>query len=71
MRVVSKLNGSVEVDLSNKSSGRGAYLCLRRECWEIGLKKDSLGRSLRTKISVEDYQRLLEHSRSFPKGDSG
>lgn len=71
VRIVSRPSGSVEIDLSKRSPGRGAYLCPRRECWELGLKKDRLGRSLRTKISSEDYQRLVEYSRTFPKGDSG
>lgn len=70
IRIISKLNGGVEVDISNKSPGRGAYLCPKQECWGIGLKKDRLGRALRTKLSLEDYQKLVEYSRSLPKGDS-
>lgn len=71
VRIVSKPSDGVEIDLSKKSPGRGAYLCPRQECWELGLKKDRLGRALRTKISSEDYQRLVEYSHSLSKGDSG
>ena len=70
IRIVSKLDGGVEVDLSNRSPGRGAYLCPRQECWEIGLKKDRLGRALKKRLSLEDYQKLSEYSRSLPKEDS-
>lgn len=70
IRVVSKLNTGVEVDFSSKSPGRGAYLCPKQECWEIGLKKNRLGHALRIKLSLEDCQKLVEYSRNLPKGES-
>lgn len=58
VRVVRTLEGTVEVDATGKRNGRGAYLCSRRECWEEALKKDRLGRALRTTISAEDRTKL-------------
>ena len=44
MRIVRTPNGAVEIDLTGKKPGRGAYLCRQRvECWEAApLKKDRL-----------------------------
>lgn len=68
VRVVVTSDGSVEVDFSGKKAGRGAYLCPRRECWELGIKKNRLGYALRTKISLENCQKLLEDCANLLKG---
>lgn len=39
LRVVRTPQGHVELDPGGKKSGRGAYLCARRSCWETALKK--------------------------------
>ena len=49
VRLVRIADGSVEVDTSGKKTGRGAYLCQARECWEAGLNREQLiqyGKSL-------------------------
>jgi predicted RNA-binding protein YlxR (DUF448 family) len=46
--------GTVEIDEGGKKSGRGAYLCRTRDCWDTALKKKSLEYSLKTAISLED-----------------
>lgn len=68
IRIVCTAEGEVEVDLSGKKSGRGAYLCPKQGCWELGLKKNRLGYALRTNMSLESHQRLLEYSAKLPKG---
>lgn len=65
VRVVRSLEGTVEVDLTGKKAGRGAYLCRRPECWEAGLKKDRLANALKTTLSKEDRQRLSEFAESL------
>ncbi len=65
MRVVRTVSGQVEVDLTGKKSGRGAYLCKRTDCWEKALQKSSLGRALKTEISPEDRDELLRYGRAF------
>ena len=42
LRVVRTPDGHVSLDPGGKKSGRGAYLCARRSCWEAGLKKHRL-----------------------------
>ncbi|MCL4369845.1 MAG: YlxR family protein [Chloroflexi bacterium] len=65
VRVVRTATGQVEVDLTGKKSGRGAYLCKNAECWEKALQKSSLSRALKTEISPEDRDDLLKHGRLF------
>ena len=60
VRIVRKPDGLVEVDLTGKKAGRGAYLCPRPECWEVALKKGRLDTALRTRLSADDRLRLSE-----------
>jgi len=60
-------NGTVQVDVSNKLSGRGAYLCPNRDCWEIGIRENRLDSSLRTKLGGDNRQALIDFSNKLPK----
>ena len=46
LRIVRAPDGTVSVDASGKSSGRGAYLCADGSCWAAALKKKSIERAL-------------------------
>ena len=50
----------VEVDLTGKKQGRGAYLCPNPECWETALKKGRIETALKTKLTPDDRLRLTE-----------
>ena len=65
VRLVRTVSGSVEIDPIGKVSGRGAYLCLDRECWEEGLKKTRLDRVLKCTVSPETRERLLAYSQGM------
>jgi len=58
IRLVRTENGTVEVDISGKKPGRGAYLCPNKVCWESALKKNRLEYALRTKLSDGNRQIL-------------
>ncbi len=62
VRVVRTVTGSVEVDPVGKVSGRGAYLCLDRKCWDEGLRKTRLERVLKCNVSSEARERLLAYA---------
>lgn len=47
----------VQVDLTGKMAGRGAYLHDRRSCWEKGLK-GSLAQALKTTLTDEEREKL-------------
>ncbi len=71
IRLVSSAARAIEIDLSGKKNGRGAYLCPARECWETGLKGNRLEYALRTKLTLENRQALIEYGRKLPeKGNS-
>jgi predicted RNA-binding protein YlxR (DUF448 family) len=59
----------IEIDLTGKLAGRGAYLHNLRSCWETGLK-GALNRALKTEISVDDRDRLAAFMESLPE-DTG
>lgn len=66
IRIVLTESGGVEIDPTGKRSGRGAYLCKAKPCWEAGLKKEHLDRALRTKIAVEDRRGLAQYGETLP-----
>lgn len=63
IRVVRTPEGRVEADPTGKRPGRGAYLCASAACWQQALKRDRLARSLKTTISPQDREALLEFGR--------
>jgi predicted RNA-binding protein YlxR (DUF448 family) len=61
IRLVRAENGVAEVDISGKKPGRGAYLCPKKVCWELVLKKNRLEYALRTELSDDNRQILIEY----------
>src|SRR5438552_235373 len=66
VRIVRTPQGTVEIDETGKKSGRGAYLCRARECWELALKKKALEYALKTAISLEDKATLQAYGAAQP-----
>ena len=60
IHLVRRHDGNVMVDTSGRILGRGAYLCPRRDCWEIGIRQNRLEYSLRTKFSSDNRQALID-----------
>ena len=71
VRVVRAPDGAVEVDPTGRANGRGAYVCEQRSCWEEALKKDRLGRALRTSVSAADRGALLAYAQQFEPATAG
>ena len=66
VRIVRTPLGDVQVDQGRrKISGRGAYLCGTRECWEQGLNRGRLEYSLKGKLAANDRERLQEFAKSL------
>ena len=59
IRIVRTPEGAVVVDPTGKIPGRGAYLCLSFLCWQRGVQKTSLERSLDITLSPQDRVQLL------------
>lgn len=60
LRVVRTPQGNIELDISGKKSGRGAYICPNIACWQKALKNKGFEKSLRAPIPVDIMQLLKE-----------
>ncbi len=58
VRVVRTPDGHVELDVSGKANGRGAYLCADPDCFEMARKRRRLDSALRVNLQDDDYARL-------------
>lgn len=68
IRIV-RLPEGIQVDLTGKQTGRGAYLHDRRSCWERGLK-GPLANALRIELTVSDRERILAFMATLKDEDS-
>jgi predicted RNA-binding protein YlxR (DUF448 family) len=64
VRVVRTTDGTVVVDPTGKRSGRGAYVCGVRECWDVALRRKALDRALKTELSRADREALASYQQS-------
>lgn len=71
IRVVRTPAGHIELDPTSKKSGRGAYVCARRSCWDIALKKGKLEREFETTLTDEDRAALESYYDSLPAEEPG
>jgi len=60
-RLVSTEDGIAEIDVLGRKPGRGAYLCTRKACWELALKRNRLDYALRTRLRDDNRQVLREY----------
>lgn len=66
IRVVRTPDGHILLDPTGKKSGRGAYLCARRSCWEPALRQGRLEREFEVAIPAEDRPALEAYLDSLP-----
>lgn len=58
LRIVKSKDGVIEVDLTGKKNGRGAYICKSEECLNKIIKSKRLERIFEQEISPELYESL-------------
>jgi uncharacterized protein len=58
VRIVRTPENTIELDVSGKKAGRGAYLCKVPECWKLVLDGNNLERTLKTKFTQEEREKL-------------
>lgn len=58
LRVVRMPDGIIDLDPTGKKSGRGAYICPRKECLQKAVKAKRLERALEHPISDEVWAKL-------------
>ena len=65
VRLVSVPGAGVQVDATGKKSGRGAYLCPARICWEKALQTGKLEHALRTSLKPENKEKLVNYAQGL------
>ena len=60
VRIVISPEGEISLDLTGKKSGRGAYICPDKGCFDKARKGKRLERALETKIPESVYDAMLE-----------
>ena len=70
IRVVRTPEGNFCLDRSGKMNGRGAYLCPKKECIELALKKGSLAKSFRTAVPAAIKEILTEEWKKIEEEDT-
>ena len=70
LRLVRTPEGRIEIDQTGKKTGRGAYLCRTRECWQTGLTKKGLDRALKIEIEAENRLELKNFGDTLPERDT-
>ncbi len=59
LRIVRSPEGEIDIDLTGKKSGRGAYLCMQEECLNKARKKKILEKHLKQKVPEEFFEKLF------------
>jgi len=60
MRVIKTAEDEIILDRTGKKNGRGAYLCVSKECLDMAIKRKGLERSLKTTIPEEVIGSLIK-----------
>lgn len=58
LRIVKSKDGIIEVDLTGKKNGRGAYICKSEECLNKLIKTKRLEKIFEKEISQELYESI-------------
>lgn len=66
MRVLRVEDGSIVLDMTGRKNGRGAYLCMNKECLLKARKNKGLERSFKMNIPQEIYENL---EKEFEEGE--
>ena len=65
-------SGGVDVDVTMRATGRGAYLCRKQTCWEQAASGSQLKSALRAELSEPSRERLRRFARGLADhGDTG
>lgn len=69
IRIVRTPAGEVRVDPTGKLSGRGAYLCANRSCWQVALEQGRLRQALKTGLTADELQALADYGDALAEAD--
>jgi len=61
---IAKINNDIILDVNQKHSGRGAYICKSKECVDLAIKKKLLNRAFKMNVNPEIYEQLGEYEQN-------
>ncbi|MBR6779155.1 MAG: YlxR family protein [Clostridia bacterium] len=61
---VAKIDNEYIIDKKQKLGGRGAYVCLNKDCINLAIKKRAFNRAFKTNIDSELYVKLGEYEQN-------
>lgn len=67
IRLVKTPAGKIEIDVTGKSDGRGAYLCKNPACWEKIVRSNALEHAFRSIMRREDREELTARGQAMLK----
>lgn len=60
MRVIKTAEDEIVLDKTGKKNGRGAYICISKECLNLAIKRKGLERSLKVSIPETVVDSLMK-----------
>ncbi len=60
LRIIRTPDAEIEIDITGKKSGRGAYLCYNLACFQEAIKKNRIAKALKTDLSTVIIKELEE-----------
>lgn len=64
VRFVRTPQGELELDLSSRAAGRGAYVCKNEECFDFAFKRNVFERRLKTRLDADKKLQLKAEFRA-------
>lgn len=58
LRIIRNPQKELEIDLTGKKNGRGAYICKNEECLDLAKKTKRLERALEVNVKEEFYEEI-------------
>jgi predicted RNA-binding protein YlxR (DUF448 family) len=58
LRIVRTPTGDIVIDKTGKAAGRGAYVCIQRQCLLAALERSRLDRALEITLTIEQHAAL-------------
>jgi predicted RNA-binding protein YlxR (DUF448 family) len=67
VRLVRTRGGEIEIDVSGKKEGRGAYVCRDPECWESAIKGKQLEHTLKCNLTPDNREQIIRNGKDLLK----
>lgn len=60
IRIIRTENDEIQVDVTGKKNGRGAYICPNQDCLDKAVKNKGIEKSLKMSVPKEIFQEFMK-----------